>query len=209
MKTKLLLAFIFIIAPVLLESCCEDVHRYQVVPGSPVVTAYNVTNFEEQDTLAFEDFAIGIDFPEADVQLIAQAGTASFGATAYATSCADVNEFNPGLASVTITANRDYTEDYPAGTNLARLFRAWYFSEKIATGEISGNTFSPDLRLAVENVLIDKAYPQPVNQFYLYYQAFKPTVPPSVSTESFIFTVSVSFKDGTVVSAQTQPVLLE
>jgi hypothetical protein len=209
MKTKLLLALALIIAPVLLESCCEEVHRYQVVPGNPAATVYNVTNFEEQDTLAFGNFGIGIDFPQADVNLISQLGTLSFGASAYATSCDDRNEFNPGLASVTIAANRDYNDHYPAGANLSRLFRVWYYSVEIANGAVSGNDFSSDLRQGVENVLLERAFPPPANQLYLYYQVFRPTAPPSLLNEPFIFTVSVAFKDGTVVSAQTQPVMFE
>ncbi|MFP9098297.1 hypothetical protein ACLI09_04525 [Flavobacterium sp. RHBU_24] len=206
MKNKLLLAFIFIIVPVLLEGCCEDVHKYQVVPGNLTATVYNVTNFEAQDTLAFDDFCIAIDFPEADVNLLSQVGRLSFGASAYATSCADINEFTPGLDSVTITANRDYTEDYPAGTNLSHLFTAWYYSVEIANGQVSGNSYTSVLRQAVENVFIEKAYPPSANQLYLYYQVFKPTVPPSASGEPVIFTVSIAFKDGTVASSQTVPV---
>lgn len=214
MKEKLLIILAILLIPVMLESCCGKTFRYSVMPGELRLQVFNTTDFNIPDVAEIEsdNVAIHFDFPDAVIETMAYHNPFSFGNTAYATSCNDEIIYVPDVKSVSITADHDFDENYPAGSELSGLFKGvrYYYSGD-EDGQVSGNTASEytNLQDAVTDYFMLLNYQRQYNPDNAQHPfiVFKPSKRNS-ATGTFIFTVRVTFTNDAVATAATIPLTL-
>jgi hypothetical protein len=205
MKNKLLLVLGFVIAPVLIEGCCPDARVITLYPGELAVTVSNAANpaLTNIETLPLDSLLIRVDFPEATKER-EYSQAVNFGSKAYATSCDDtVNSIE--VSNIQITANRDYDTSHPVGSELNEIFTGVWYYYISATGSYREPTEMSVYSVAI-NALNTRAQnnylgsTNPVSRYYV-----RPISAPQ-DNGPYIFTVKISFTDGTTTEKQTEPI---